>query len=135
MKTLLVIVGPCSIHDPDAGIEYARMLADAAQMHREDLLVVMRAYFEKPRTTVGWKGLINDPHLDGSHDIAAGLRTARRFLQEVAALGLPLGTEFLEPISPQYIARGVQERNRRWRQGGTRRLRCRRCTADLPGGR
>ncbi|GAA2172716.1 3-deoxy-7-phosphoheptulonate synthase [Arthrobacter parietis] len=101
---LLVIVGPCSIHDPDAGIEYARMLADAAQMHREDLLVVMRAYFEKPRTTVGWKGLINDPHLDGSHDIAAGLRTARRFLQEVAALGLPLGTEFLEPISPQYIA-------------------------------
>lgn len=101
---LLVIVGPCSIHDPAAGLEYARMLADAAQLHREDLLVVMRAYFEKPRTTVGWKGLINDPHLDGSHDIAAGLRAARNFLHEVAALGLPLGTEFLEPISPQYIA-------------------------------
>lgn len=101
---LLVIVGPCSIHDTNAGLEYARLLADAAHMHREDLLVVMRAYFEKPRTTVGWKGLINDPHLDGSHDIAAGLRTARGFLHDVAALGLPLGTEFLEPISPQYIA-------------------------------
>jgi 3-deoxy-7-phosphoheptulonate synthase len=101
---LLVIVGPCSIHDTDAGLEYARLLADAARMHREDLLVVMRAYFEKPRTTVGWKGLINDPHLDGSHDIAAGLRTARKFLHDAAALGLPLGTEFLEPISPQYIA-------------------------------
>lgn len=101
---LLVIVGPCSIHDPAAGLEYAGLLADAAAMHREDLLVVMRAYFEKPRTTVGWKGLINDPHLDGSHDIAAGLRIARRFLHDVAALGLPLGTEFLEPISPQYIA-------------------------------
>lgn len=101
---LLVIVGPCSIHDPDAGLEYARLLADAAQMHRQNLLIVMRAYFEKPRTTVGWKGLINDPHLDGSHDIAAGLRTARRFLSDVAELGLPVGTEFLEPISPQYIA-------------------------------
>lgn len=101
---LLVIVGPCSIHDPDAGIEYARLLADEAQLHSEDLLVVMRAYFEKPRTTVGWKGLINDPHLDGSHDIASGLRTARKFLHDAAALGLPLATEFLEPISPQYIA-------------------------------
>lgn len=101
---LLVIVGPCSIHDPAAGLEYARLLADAAQLHRQNLLVVMRAYFEKPRTTVGWKGLINDPHLDGSHDIAAGLRTARQFLSDVAQLGLPVGTEFLEPISPQYIA-------------------------------
>lgn len=101
---LLVIVGPCSIHDPKAGLEYARRLVSQAEKHREDLLIVMRTYFEKPRTTVGWKGLINDPLLDGSHDIAAGLRTARRFLQQVTALGLPTATEFLEPISPQYMA-------------------------------
>jgi 3-deoxy-7-phosphoheptulonate synthase len=101
---LLVIVGPCSIHDPKAGLEYARRLVSQAEKHREDLLVVMRTYFEKPRTTVGWKGLINDPRLDGSHDIAAGLRAARRFLQQVTALGLPTATEFLEPISPQYMA-------------------------------
>jgi 3-deoxy-7-phosphoheptulonate synthase len=101
---LLVIVGPCSIHDPKAGLEYARRLVSKAEQHKEDLLIVMRAYFEKPRTTVGWKGLINDPRLDGSHDIAAGLRAARSFLQQVTALGLPAGTEFLEPISPQYMA-------------------------------
>ncbi len=101
---LLVIVGPCSIHDPEAGLEYARRLVSQAEKHRGDLLVVMRTYFEKPRTTVGWKGLINDPRLDGSHDIAAGLRAARRFLQQVTALGLPAATEFLEPISPQYMA-------------------------------
>ncbi|GAA3928273.1 3-deoxy-7-phosphoheptulonate synthase [Microbacterium soli] len=101
---LLVVVGPCSIHDTDAGSEYARLLASEAQRHRDDLLIVMRTYFEKPRTTVGWKGLINDPHLDGSHDIATGLRRARRFLRDVTALGLPSATEFLEPISPQYIA-------------------------------
>ncbi|MGO4383119.1 3-deoxy-7-phosphoheptulonate synthase [Specibacter sp. RAF43] len=101
---LLVIVGPCSIHDPAAGLDYARRLAAAAQAHSEDLLIVMRAYFEKPRTTVGWKGLINDPLLDGSHDIGAGLRLAREFLLQVARLGLPAGTEFLEPISPQYTA-------------------------------
>ena len=101
---LLVIVGPCSIHDPKAGLEYARRLVSQAEKHKEDLLIVMRAYFEKPRTTVGWKGLINDPRLDGSHDIAAGLRAARRFLQQVTALGLPAATEFLEPISPQYMA-------------------------------
>jgi 3-deoxy-7-phosphoheptulonate synthase len=101
---LLVIVGPCSIHDPKAGLEYARRLVSQAEKHKEDLLVVMRTYFEKPRTTVGWKGLINDPHLDGSHDIAAGLRAARGFLQQVTALGLPTATEFLEPISPQYMA-------------------------------
>jgi 3-deoxy-7-phosphoheptulonate synthase len=101
---LLVVVGPCSIHDVDAGIEYARMLASEADAHRDDLLIVMRTYFEKPRTTVGWKGLINDPHLDGSHDIAAGLRLARGFLRDVTALGLPCATEFLEPISPQYTA-------------------------------
>lgn len=101
---LLVVVGPCSIHDPEAGLDYARRLAAAAKEHEEDLLVVMRAYFEKPRTTVGWKGLINDPLLDGSHDVATGLRMAREFLLDVARLGLPTGTEFLEPISPQYTA-------------------------------
>ena len=101
---LLVIVGPCSIHDPKAGLEDARRLVSQAEKHKEDLLIVLRAYFEKPRTTVGWKGLINDPHLDGSHDIAGGLRAARSFLQQVTALGLPTATEFLEPISPQYMA-------------------------------
>ena len=101
---LLVIIGPCSIHDSAAGIGYARKLAAAAREHRQDLLIVLRAYFEKPRTTVGWKGLINDPRLDGSHDIAAGLREARRFLLAAGELGLPVGTEFLEPISPQYLA-------------------------------
>lgn len=101
---LLVIVGPCSIHDPKAGLEYARRLVSQAEKHKEDLLIVLRAYFEKPRTTVGWKGLINDPHLDGTHDIGGGLRAARSFLQQVTALGLPTATEFLEPISPQYMA-------------------------------
>ncbi|MFD1213851.1 3-deoxy-7-phosphoheptulonate synthase [Arthrobacter sp. GCM10027362] len=101
---LLVIAGPCSIHDPAAGLEYARRLSQAAREHRGELLIVMRSYFEKPRTTVGWKGLINDPRLDGSHDIAAGLRLARRFLLEVAGLGLPVATEFLEPISARYLA-------------------------------
>jgi 3-deoxy-7-phosphoheptulonate synthase len=101
---LLVIVGPCSIHDPKAGLEYARRLVSQAEQHKEDLLIVMRAYFEKPRTTVGWKGLINDPRLDGSHDMATGLGAARQFLRQVTALGLPTATEFLEPISPQYMA-------------------------------
>lgn len=101
---LLVVVGPCSIHDTKAGLEYARRLVETAKAHEEDLLIVMRAYFEKPRTTVGWKGLINDPALDGSHDVATGLEMARDFLLQVAALGLPTGTEFLEPISPQYTA-------------------------------
>ena len=103
-ERLLVVVGPCSIHDPEAGLDYARRLADLRAEMQDDLLLVMRTYFEKPRTTVGWKGLINDPHLNGSHDIAAGLRRARAFLREVTALGLPCATEFLEPISPQYIA-------------------------------
>ena len=101
---LLLIVGPCSIHDPQAGLEYARRLVSQAEKHKEDLLIVMRTYFEKPRTTVGWKGLINDPRLDGSHDMVTGLRTARHFLQQVTSLGLPTATEFLEPISPQYMA-------------------------------
>ncbi|MFE6736398.1 3-deoxy-7-phosphoheptulonate synthase [Microbacterium sp. NPDC057650] len=101
---LLVVVGPCSIHDPDAGLEYASRLVRESERLGDDLLIVMRTYFEKPRTTVGWKGLINDPHLDGSHDIAAGLRQARGFLRDVVALGMPCATEFLEMISPQYIA-------------------------------
>ncbi|MGM7699779.1 3-deoxy-7-phosphoheptulonate synthase [Microbacterium sp. A84] len=101
---LLVVVGPCSIHDPAAGLEYAGRLVREAEQHRDDLLIVMRTYFEKPRTTIGWKGLINDPHLDGSHDIEAGLRMARGFLRDVTALGMPCGTEFLELISPQYTA-------------------------------
>ena len=100
----LVVVGPCSIHDVGAALEYARRLASVADRLRDKLLVVMRTYFEKPRTTVGWKGLVNDPHLDGSHDIATGLRRARRFLRDVVDLGLPTSTEFLEPISPQYLA-------------------------------
>ena len=101
---MLVVVGPCSIHDTEAGLEYAGRLVREAEQHRDDLLVVMRTYFEKPRTTVGWKGLINDPHLDGSHDIETGLRRARGFLCDVTALGMPCATEFLEPISPQYTA-------------------------------
>ncbi|MFL0580693.1 3-deoxy-7-phosphoheptulonate synthase [Dietzia sp. 179-F 9C3 NHS] len=101
---LLVVVGPCSVHDPDAARDYAARLAALAEEVSEDLLVVMRVYFEKPRTTVGWKGLINDPALDGSYDIPRGLRTARRLLLDVLDLGLPVGTEFLEPTSPQYIA-------------------------------
>lgn len=101
---MMVVVGPCSIHDPEAAIEYAEHLAEVADRHREDLLIVMRVYFEKPRTTVGWKGLINDPNLDNSFAINAGLRAARRFLLNVLDLGLPTGTEFLDPITPQFIA-------------------------------
>ena len=103
-ERLLVIVGPCSIHDPAAGLEYATRLAAAAKQHEGELLVVMRSYFEKPRTTVGWKGLVNDPHLDGSHDMAVGLRTAREFMLAASNLGLPLATEFLEPLSAQYLS-------------------------------
>lgn len=103
-ERLLVIIGPCSIHDPAAGLEYAARLAVAAKKHEGELLVVMRSYFEKPRTTVGWKGLVNDPHLDGSHDMAAGLRAAREFMLAASGLGLPLATEFLEPLSAQYLA-------------------------------
>ncbi len=101
---LLVVVGPCSIHDHDAAIEYAGRLKLVADELRDELLVVMRIYFEKPRTTVGWKGYINDPRLDGSFRINEGLRRARELLLEVAALGLPPGTEFLDLLSPQYIA-------------------------------
>ena len=104
---LLVVVGPCSVHDPDAALDYAGRLADRAERHVGELRVVMRTYFEKPRTTVGWKGLINDPHLDGSFDVNTGLRTARRLLLDVSALGLPVGCEFLDPITPQYISDAV----------------------------
>ena len=101
---LLVIVGPCSVHDPKAAIEYAARLRHLAEVHKQDLLVVMRVYFEKPRTTVGWKGLINDPDLDGSFKINKGLRTARQLMLEITQLGLPIGTEFLDTISPQFTA-------------------------------
>ncbi|MEM8781500.1 MAG: 3-deoxy-7-phosphoheptulonate synthase [Planctomycetota bacterium] len=99
----LVVVGPCSIHDPAAALEYADRLAEIAREVADRMLVVMRVYFEKPRTTVGWKGLINDPDLDGTFDIARGLRLARRLLLEVNQLGLPAGTEFLDPVTPQYL--------------------------------
>ena len=101
---LLIIVGPCSIHDTKAGLEYAGRLLDMRNQLSEDLLIVMRVYFEKPRTTVGWKGLINDPHLDGSYDINKGLETARQFLLDVNELGMPAGMEFLDTITPQYTA-------------------------------
>ena len=101
---LLAIVGPCSIHDIDAARDYATRLKAVADRVGDRLLVVMRVYFEKPRTTVGWKGLINDPHLDDSFDVATGLRLARGLLIEIAGMGLPTATEFLEPITPQYIA-------------------------------
>ncbi len=103
-RRLLLIVGPCSIHDVDAGREYARRLAALAKEVADRVMIVMRVYFEKPRTTVGWKGLIMDPHLDGSYDIASGLRIARGFLGDVLDLGLPTATELLDPITPQYIA-------------------------------
>jgi phospho-2-dehydro-3-deoxyheptonate aldolase len=145
---LVVVVGPCSIHDHDQALEYARALQGEAQALQDALLVVMRVYFEKPRTTVGWKGYINDPHLDGSFAINEGLEMARRLLLDVLALGLPVGTEFLDLLSPQFISdlgelgrdrrahdrkpeppparerplvpRGLQERHRRRREGGRR---------------
>src|SRR5688500_3338412 len=101
---LIAVVGPCSIHDPNAALDYARRLRTVADELSGDLCVVMRVYFEKPRTTVGWKGLINDPHLDGSFAINDGLRLARRILVDVNSLGLPAGCEFLDPITPQSIA-------------------------------
>jgi 3-deoxy-7-phosphoheptulonate synthase len=101
---LIVVVGPCSIHDHDQAIDYGRRLKAVADELAGDLLIVMRAYFEKPRTTVGWKGYINDPHLDGSFAINEGLEMARRLLLDLTTLGLPLGTEFLDLLSPQYIS-------------------------------
>ena len=101
---LLVVVGPCSIHDPTAAREYARLLGRQIEKLRQGLCIVMRVYFEKPRTTVGWKGLINDPHLDGSFKINDGLRLARHLLLDLAEMGVPAGTEFLDMITPQYLA-------------------------------
>lgn len=101
---LLVVVGPCSIHDPKAAREYAELLKSAIAELSNELLLVMRVYFEKPRTTIGWKGLINDPHLDGSYKINDGLRIARHLLVDLAQMGVPAGTEFLDMITPQYLA-------------------------------
>src|SRR4029077_3145459 len=103
-ERLLVIVGPCSIHDPEAAYEYADRLKPVADVLRDRLLVVMRTYFEKPRTTVGWKGLINDPHLDGTCDIATGMEIARTTLLNINKRGVPCAAEALAPVSPQYIA-------------------------------
>ncbi len=101
---LVVVVGPCSVHDPVAALEYAEGLKQVADELSRDLLIVMRVYFEKPRTTVGWRGLINDPNLDGSYAVNKGLRLARQLLLDVVGLGLPAGCEFLDPISPQFFA-------------------------------
>ncbi len=101
---LAIVVGPCSIHDPVAALDYAQKLKALMSDFEEDLLLVMRVYFEKPRTTVGWKGLINDPHLDNSFDINEGLRIGRKLLLDLAEMGLPTGCEFLDTISPQYMA-------------------------------
>jgi 3-deoxy-7-phosphoheptulonate synthase len=101
---MLVIIGPCSIHDPKAGMEYAGRLIEMKKELERDLVVVMRVYFEKPRTTVGWKGLVNDPDLDGTYQINKGLRLARQLLMEINDIGLPAGLEFLDMITPQYYA-------------------------------
>ena len=101
---LLVVIGPCSIHDGKSALEYAAKLNALRREFADRMEIVMRVYFEKPRTTIGWKGLINDPHMDGSQDIETGLKTARQLLLEINGLGLPAATEFLDPIVPQYIA-------------------------------
>ncbi|MBN9689418.1 MAG: 3-deoxy-7-phosphoheptulonate synthase [Verrucomicrobia bacterium] len=101
---LLVVLGPCSIHDPKSALEYAQRLAKLAPEVQDQLFLVMRVYFEKPRTTIGWKGLINDPHLDGTYDVEEGLRVARKLLLDINELGIPAATEFLDPIVPQYTA-------------------------------
>ncbi|MCZ6619516.1 MAG: 3-deoxy-7-phosphoheptulonate synthase, partial [Gammaproteobacteria bacterium] len=99
-RRLLVIIGPCSIHDPQAALEYAGRLAELKRKHHEHLHIIMRVYFEKPRTSVGWKGLINDPKLNDSFDVNLGLRVARGVLRDIAELGLGSGTEYLDPITP-----------------------------------
>jgi len=103
-RRMLCIVGPCSIHDPDAALDYARRLARLKDATSDRLYIMMRVYFDKPRTTVGWKGLINDPHMDDTCDMREGLRIARRLLVEINRMGLPAATELLDPITPQYIA-------------------------------
>ena len=102
-RRLLVVVGPCSIHDEKAALEYASRLNSLRKQVAKTLFVVMRVYFEKPRTTVGWKGLIYDPYLDGSDDVPAGLRVARRLLLDITSMGLPAATEMLDPITPSYL--------------------------------
>src|ERR1700727_1457561 len=104
---LLVVVGPCSVHDPEAALDYARQLAEGRRSLSDDLLIVMRVYFEKPRTVTGWKGLINDPDLNGSYDVHKGLRAARRLLLDIVELGLPVACEWLDPVTPQDIADAV----------------------------
>jgi 3-deoxy-7-phosphoheptulonate synthase len=104
---LLVITGPCSVHDPKAALDYAARLAALRDQYKDELLIVMRVYFEKPRTVTGWKGLINDPGMDGSYDVHRGLRTARQLLTGILAQGMPVGCEWLDPITPQYIADAV----------------------------
>ncbi|MCP3664167.1 MAG: 3-deoxy-7-phosphoheptulonate synthase, partial [Gammaproteobacteria bacterium] len=101
---LVVIIGPCSIHDPKAAIDYAKKLAKVREKYSDNLEIVMRVYFEKPRTTIGWKGLINDPFLNSTYDMDEGLKKARSLLLEINKLGLPTATEILDPITPQYIA-------------------------------
>ncbi len=101
---VIVICGPCSIHDPKSALEYAQLLKKAKDSLNANLLIIMRVYFEKPRTTVGWKGLINDPDINESYDANKGLKLARKILRDITAMGLPVGTEFLDPISPQYVA-------------------------------
>ena len=101
---MLVVVGPCSIHDADAALDYGKRLKKLREELGDQIEIVMRVYFEKPRTTIGWKGLINDPHLDGTYDIETGLKKARRLLLELTSMGLPAATEFLDPIIPQYTA-------------------------------
>ena len=103
-KRLLVVIGPCSIHNPEEAIDYAKRLLLLRQKHQNELMIVMRAYLEKPRTTVGWKGLINDPDMDNSFDINKGLRTARQLFVDLTSLGMPLASEMLDTISPQYIS-------------------------------
>lgn len=103
-RRMLLVVGPCSVHDRDSAMEYAGRLMEAHRRYRDRLLVIMRVYLEKPRTTVGWRGLINDPHIDGSYDMAEGLARARELLLYINRLGLPTATEMLDPISPQYMS-------------------------------
>src|SRR5262245_39985883 len=127
---ILVVVGPCSIHDPKAAREYARRLKQLADSLAADLHIVMRVYFEKPRTTVGWKGLINDPHLNGSYAINEGVRIGRRLLLDLLELGVPAGCEFLDPISPQFTSDLVS-----WVRSAPARPRARRIASWPPGSR
>jgi 3-deoxy-7-phosphoheptulonate synthase len=119
---LMVVIGPCSIHDPQAALEYARRLAEQRKRFQGELEIVMRVYFEKPRTTVGWKGMINDPFMDNSFRINDGLRMARELLRDINEMGLPAGTEFLDVISPQYIADLSRRCTASWRPACRARL-------------